>query len=156
LRELCRFTGRYEFIGSDTTATQTRRGNQGEDPGSEQRAFPNSGRAHKSEDCDSRPEETQRYGEKKYRGGSASKVGEVSGGQEIGCGKCAQDEKQDEELRNKIEALCKDEGILGSKEIAQEVAIPSILDLNKLHLEQAPARHLDRRLPSVVGILFTD
>jgi hypothetical protein len=43
LRELCRFTGCYEFIGSDTTATQTRRGNQGEDPGSKQRAFPNSG-----------------------------------------------------------------------------------------------------------------
>ncbi len=117
LRKLCRFTEPYEFIGSDTTATQTRRGNQGEDPGSEQRAFPNSGRAFKSADRDSESEETERCGEKKYRGGSASKVGEVSSGQEIDCGKHVQGQKQDDELGDQIEAVCKDEGVLGEKEI---------------------------------------
>jgi hypothetical protein len=57
-------------------------------------------------------------------------VGEVSGGQEIRSGKCAQDEKQVDELRDQIETVCKDEGVLGGKEIAQEVAFAAILDLN--------------------------
>lgn len=131
LHELCGFTRHYESIRLDTTATQTRRGNQRKDPGSQQRTLPTSRRAFKGEDCRSRPQETQREGEREYRGGSASKVGQVSGSQEVGCGKHVQGEKEDDELRDQIETVCKDEGVLGSEKIREKVAFSAVLHPSK-------------------------